>query len=99
MSLSIDGIGRFKAGNVFINAIRGSISDDDTYATGGYQIYPKELGLSQIIGVIGVFASGHQIVFDAANQKILAMTSGGTEVSNAATDLQNVMFDIVVLGR
>lgn len=96
MSISFSAPQRFKAGNVFINMVRATVSSDDKYATGGYAITPKDVGLEQIIGILGVFSTGHVVVY--ANNKIKAC-DGAAEETSESTDLQNATADLVVLGR
>jgi hypothetical protein len=99
MGITYSAPGRFKAGNVFINTVRGTISNDDKYATGGYAITPADVGLQEIIGILGAFSTGHQAVFVPSSSKIKAMVSGGTETQDNAETLRNATLDLVVLGR
>ena len=77
-----------------------SITLDNSYPTGGYSITARDLGWSEITGVIrlGGNAAGaaYHMVYDTVNSKLMAF-SGGSEVANA-TDLSAAVVRVLFLG-
>lgn len=62
-----------------------SIAFDSSYSTGGELLTAATLGFSTVAFVVGNTNTGHDVSYDVASSKLKVHTSGGTEVTNAAT--------------
>ena len=95
-NLDGDVLGAYSHGLSFTS---GSIAGVASYATGGFAAdIETDLGITEanIVGQVVVSSdAGYTGSFDAANNKILAYASGGTEVT-ASANLSAVTFGLLV---
>lgn len=67
----------------------GTITLDNSYATGGYAVTPSNFGLWKVAGVLFEDVNGYAFYFNKTTGKVQVFTSGGTEVA-AATNLSTL---------
>lgn len=83
-----------------LRAVLGTIDFDDSYATGGEELTPAMVGLSEIKMVIAPVKGGYAFEWDAGNGTLMVIDlSDGQEVADQ-TDLSSLTdVAVLVIGR
>jgi len=105
VSLEVGNPIRFKASNGFVNIVNITVSADDKYPKGGYDLTPAQLGLTQVHDVICESDSGYGLFYDIENQKLKVYKYPGsaagpkTELEDEADSMQEGKIRLAVIGR
>jgi len=98
-NFDIKEVQRYKIGNAFVNLVIIEFANDFTYATGGIEVEPKQMGVTVVKNLSGVASSGHYAKYDKDNEKIVFFVDGNSEVAGDNTALQEKTAILTVIGQ